>query len=233
MKVLVVVAHPDDEVLGCGATIAKHCEDGDDVFVLFLADGVTSRIYEPQSMVSRDDELKQSEGELTQRKNELKEALNILGVRDLNMKTIDFPDQRMDSLSMLDIVKEIEKVKEEVKPDIVYTHFWGDLNRDHRITFEAVITAFRPVNGARNEEIYCFEIPETTDWGIPTQENKFVPNHFVDTAHTIDKKLEAMQAYDSEKREYPHPRSIEAIRTIAQERGKVKELDSAEAFVKI
>ena len=206
MKVLVVVAHPDDETLGCGGTIAKHTLSGDEVYCLILMEQLTSR------------------GITEEQKDNSIRAAKVLGIKELFFDK--FPDQQFDSVPFLNIVKSIEKVKEEVNPNTIYTHYEYDLNLDHRITFQACLTAFRPLPSVLVKEVYSFEIPSSTEWGSKT----FTPNVFVDISETLDKKIEALKCYESELRKYPHPRSIEAIRVLAKYRGYQSGLEMAETF---
>ena len=217
-RILVVVAHPDDEVLGCGGTIARHTRQGDEVYCLLLGEGITSR-YSQQGKVKE---------ELKQLKLEAEQAAEILGIKKVFFK--DFPDNRFDSIPLLTIVKAIEKVKREIRPAIVYTHHQGDLNIDHQLTFRAVLTACRPLKGETVKEIYSFEVPSSTEWSSPDTRNYFVPNVFVDISETFDKKIEALGAYRGEIREYPHPRSPEALRAIAMRWGSTVGCEAAEAF---
>ncbi|MBF0384749.1 MAG: PIG-L family deacetylase [Candidatus Omnitrophica bacterium] len=230
-NVLVVAAHPDDEVLGCGGTIAKHTFNNDRVRILCMADGVTSRYYNPGNKISRKNELKKYNKEISRRKSEMLRAVKILGVKADDVRFGDFPDQRLDSIPLLDIIKFIEAYKKKYHPDIIYTHFWGDLNKDHRVTFEAVITAFRSFGKKSREKIYCFEVPESTGFGVPERENKFDPDHFVDIINTFALKIEALKIYESEKRVFPHPRSVKSIENHASKRGKGMKRRYAEAFV--
>lgn len=217
MRILVIAAHPDDEVLGCGGTIAKHAAEEADVYTIILGEGVTSRFPK------REEGLKSKE--LKELKSYINKAAKILGVK--KTFTFGFPDNRFDTVALLDIVKVIEKVKNEVKPEIVYTHHWGDLNIDHRITYDTVLSACRPIKGETVQKIYSFEIPSSTEWNYP---NTFSPNVYVDISETINKKIEAMKAYKSEIRKWPHPRSIEAIRVLACKRGYEVGLEKAEGF---
>jgi LmbE family N-acetylglucosaminyl deacetylase len=209
MKILVVAAHPDDEVLGCGGTIAKHAQSGDNVYCLILGEGVSSR-YKSRKMAGK--------AELRALKADAEKAAGILGVRKLFFK--DLPDNRFDTVPLLEVIKAIEEVKEKVRPDIVYTHHQGDLNIDHQITFRAVLTACRPLAGETVREIYSFEVPSATEWSAPGRQT-FTPNTFVDISKTFGKKVEAMKAYKSEIREYPHPRSAESLEIIGKRWGVV------------
>lgn len=219
-KVLVIAAHPDDEVLGCGGTIAKHINDGDKVFVVILGEGITSR-DEKRDAEKRKREIKTI-------KKHIHKAGEILNVTDIYI--YDYPDNRFDTVSLLDIIKTIEKIKNKIKPDIIYTHHYGDLNIDHRITFDAVMTATRPVQGESVKEIYSFEVPSSTEWYVPSAESYFMPNVFIDISETIEKKLQALKVYKSEARQFPHPRSPEAVKSIAKRWGSNSGLKYAEAF---
>lgn len=219
MKVLVIAAHPDDEVLGCGGTIAKHVQDGDNVSILILGEGITSRGEKKAEKIKK---------KIKELKENAKKAASILGVKKIF--TFDFPDNRFDTVPLLDIIKVIEDVKKAANPEIVYTHHAGDLNIDHQITLKSVLTAFRPIKGEKTRKILSFEVPSSTEWGAPGAGN-FIPNLFVDISKTIDKKIEALRAYKSELREYPHPRSPKALKIIAGRWGSSVGLEFAEAFV--
>lgn len=220
MNVLVVAAHPDDEVLGCGGTIARLAKEGNSVYTLILGEGITSR-DETRNRRKREKEIKEF-------RLQIERANKMVVVRDTFV--FDFPDNRFDTVALLDIVKTIEKVKKDVNLDTIFTHHWGDLNIDHRITFQAVMTAFRPVNGETVKEIYSFEVPSSTEWNAPIPASYFMPNYFIDISHTLKLKIEAMKEYKSEIREYPHPRSPEAITIYARFRGIQVGLEAAEAF---
>jgi LmbE family N-acetylglucosaminyl deacetylase len=212
--VLVVAAHTDDEALGCGGTIARHVVEGDTVYAVFLADGVTSR---PDATVK----------EVEQRNAAAKRAHKILGVKKTYM--LGFPDNRMDSVPLLDIVQKLERVLDEIKPQIIYTHHCGDLNVDHYITHRALLTACRPVPGSSVKEIYAFEVLSATEWNTPGV-NPFIPNIFVDISAYINTKLEALKAYEMEMRPEPHSRSIVNAERLAMLRGCSVGLTAAEGF---
>ena len=218
-KILIVAAHPDDEVLGGGGTIAKHVLQGNEVYCLILGEGITSR-YKQQEKVA--------EEEFRQLKSETKQVAKILGIKKVFFR--DFPDNRFDTVPLLTIVKAVEEIKVEVKPDIIYTHHQGDLNIDHQLTFKAVLTACRPMKDETVKEIYSFEIPSSTEWNSPDAQNYFMPNVFVNISETFEKKVEALRAYQGEIREYPHPRSPEALRAIAMRWGSTMGCEAAEAF---
>ena len=215
--ILVVAAHPDDEVLGCGGTIARLVKEGFEAYTLILGEGVTSR-YDVRSG-------QKQEGEITELKRQAKEANKILGVKDVFFS--DFPDNRFDTVPFLDIVKTVEKIKNEIKPDIIFTHYEKDLNIDHQITYKAVITATRPLKGERVKEVYSFEVPSSTEWSYPLS---FSPDMFFDISKTIDIKLKALEKYKTELREFPHPRSLKSVKLTANLWGVKLGLDYAEAF---
>lgn len=216
-KVLIIAAHPDDEILGCGATAARMVAEGYEVYTLVLGEGITSRDNER-------DRLKR-EKELQTLRDQIYKANETIGVREVFIH--DFPDNRFDTVALLDIVKVIEDVKEKVKPNIVFTHYEKDLNIDHQITYRAVITATRPLPDETVKEIYSFEILSSTEWSYPLS---FSPDVYFAVADWLDKKKEAMKTYKLELRNYPHPRSIEGIKALAEYRGLQVGLKYAEAF---
>ncbi len=220
MKVLVVAAHPDDEVLGCGGTITRHVQQGDCVEVIILAEGVTSRAAERAP--ERDAEKLQALAAATLR------ACAVLGVKDVTLH--NFPDNRMDSLPLLDIVKVIEEHIARLQPTVVYTHHGGDVNVDHRVTYEAVVTACRPQPGHSVKTLLTFETPSSTEWQSPLAGVSFAPNWFVDIGETLATKLKALSAYEAELRAWPHPRSIQAIEHLSHWRGSMVGVEAAEAF---
>ena len=212
--VLVVAAHTDDEVLGCGGTIAKHVAEGDTVFAVFLADGVSSR----QDI---------SENEQADRNIAACRAHEILGIKKSFM--LGFPDNSMDSVPFLDVVQALELIVLKIKPEIVYTHHHGDLNVDHRITHQAVLTACRPQPDTSVREIYSFEIMSSTEWNSPKYE-RFSPCAYVDITNYLDRKIAALSAYEYEMRPFPHSRSVEHLKILARHRGATVGIDAAEAF---
>ena len=218
--ILVIAAHPDDEVLGCGGTIARLTSEGNCVYTLILGEGVTSRDGK------RD--LAKRENELAELKKQVENSNKILGVK--KVYTFDFPDNRFDTISLLDIIKTIEKIKEDIKPDIVFTHHYGDLNIDHQITFKAVMTAFRPIKDESVKEIYSFEIPSSTEWNAPSSLTYFMPDFFVDVNKSIETKNNALKEYKTELRDFPHPRSLKAVELNAKLWGVKMGFEAAEAF---
>ena len=216
-KILIISAHPDDEVLGCGATVARLNKEGHTIYTLILGEGVTSR----------DDlrDIKKREKNILELKGEAKKANAILGVKEVFFH--NFPDNRFDTVPFLDIVKVIEKIKNNIKPDIIFTHYEKDLNIDHQITYRAVITATRPLEEETVKEIYSFEIPSSTEWSYPLS---FSPNTFYDISETIDIKLKALEEYKTELKKYPHPRSLEGVKLNAKYWGMKVGLEYAEAY---
>ncbi|MCA2879577.1 MAG: PIG-L family deacetylase [Microcystis sp. M046S1] len=221
MNILVVAAHPDDEVLGCGGAIAKHTQNGDRVHILILAEGATSRNLE------RDRQLFQSE--LSALETAANQASKILGVNSLSLH--DFPDNRMDSCDLLDIVKTIEQAINQYQPQIVYTHHAGDVNIDHQLIHQATVTACRPIPSQTVQTLLFFEIPSSTEWQTSGSALPFIPNWFVDISETLECKLQALKAYESEMRPYPHPRSLEAVEYLARWRAATIGVKAAEAFM--
>jgi LmbE family N-acetylglucosaminyl deacetylase len=213
-RVLVVAAHTDDEALGCGGTIAKHVAQGDIVCAVFLADGVSSR----QGV---------TEQEQLARNAAARQAQRALGIKD--SFELGFPDNRMDTIPMLDIVQKLEHVVRTTKPEIIYTHHYGDLNIDHRLTHQAVITACRPAPESTVKEIYAFEVPSSTEWSFG-QFTPFMPTLYVNIEDHLDSKLLALEAYDLEMRSEPHPRSYKNVKQLASVRGACVGLLYAEAF---
>ena len=219
MKILTIAAHPDDELLGLGGTIRKRVNDGDKADCLILGEGLTSRGNDREQV---------SKESLKELYFDTYQAAEYIGYDNLYFSKL--PDNRFDSVDLLDIIKEIEKIIKKVQPDIVYTHHYGDLNIDHQRTFEAVITACRPVGVYGVKEIYAFETPSSTEWNFQYGDKTFKPNLFVDITETIEAKLNGMNCYDSEKRGHPHPRSLKALKTIAARWGTVVGSEYVEAF---
>jgi LmbE family N-acetylglucosaminyl deacetylase len=217
-RILVVAAHPDDEVLGCGASVAKHAAQGDRVWTLILGEGITSRSNLPAKEKTR---------LLTKLRGCSRRANAVLQVEKLILK--HFPDNRFDTVPRLEIIRTIEKTVELFHPDTIYTHSPIDLNIDHQITSEAVQTACRPVPGASVRQILAFEVPSSTEWRFDAVKS-FHPNTFADVAEFLDKKVEALANYKTELREFPHPRSQEYVRALALVRGGQAGFNGAEAF---
>ncbi|OGE74492.1 MAG: hypothetical protein A3K06_01625 [Candidatus Doudnabacteria bacterium RIFCSPHIGHO2_01_52_17] len=211
-KVLVIAAHPDDEVLGAGGTMLKHKKAGDEITVLILGEGETSR----------------SSADIEKRERQAREATAALGAKAVLFER--FPDQRFDTIALLDVVQKIERVVEMTHPDIVYTHCPYDLNMDHRIIFQATATALRPGPTSSAKKFLTFEVLSSTEWQIRDQANSFSPTVYEDISDFIEEKIKIFQIYRDEVRDYPHPRSTEGIKIQAKYRGMQVGFQYAEAF---
>lgn len=220
-RVLVIAAHPDDEVLGVGGTIINHANNGDVVHIMIMAEGITSR-SDKRDVESNQDELRALHAKCN-------EVSKVLGAEKLIM--CKFPDNRMDSVDLLDVVKVIEKEVDSFKPEIVYTHHAGDVNIDHTVTHNAVLTACRSLPGESVKTILFFETLSSTEWQMQTCDKAFMPNLYVDISASLEQKQKALHLYESEMRAYPHPRSYEAIEHLAKYRGCIIGVDKAEAFM--
>lgn len=218
-RVLVIVAHPDDEALGCGGTLALLADQGAQVHVAFFADGVASREPNPNCQ----------QAALAERRTAARKACDVLGVKFVSFG--DFPDNRMDSVVLLDIVKPIEALITQHRPDTVFTHHAGDVNIDHRRIHEAVVTACRPQRGHSVKTLLFFEVPSSTEWQPPGSAPVFTPNWFVDISANLDRKLTALDAYAAELRPWPHPRSKQGVEHLARWRGATIGAEAAEAFI--
>ena len=219
MRALVVAAHPDDEVLGCGGTIARLTEAGNEVTCLILGQGLAAR-FESAADVPAE--------AFASLKRDAYAAAGILGCKDVRFA--DLPDNRFDTVALLDVVKRVEDVQRDVQAEVVFTHNSGDLNIDHVITARAVITACRPVPGHTVRRLVAFEVPSSTEWSPPALHRSFAPNVFVDVELTLARKIAALQAYRNEIRQFPHPRSGPILEALARVRGAQAGLSAAEGF---
>jgi LmbE family N-acetylglucosaminyl deacetylase len=219
-RIAVIAAHPDDEVLGCGGTIARHATGGDEVHVLIVAEGATSRGNARDRAGFKD--------QLSELVISARRANELLGTAKLEL--LEFPDNRLDSVDLLDVVKAIESFLDKCKPHTIYTHWPFDLNIDHRIVSEAVQIACRPVPQSLQEQLLFFEVPSSTEWCV-TPGRSFEPTYFVDVAATLGSKQRALSAYATEMRAWPHSRSLEAVEALARWRGASVGAEAAEAFV--
>jgi LmbE family N-acetylglucosaminyl deacetylase len=209
--VLIIAAHPDDEVLGCGGTVALHTRAGDEVTAVIACEGESLR-YGPAGV---------GQPEHSRR------AAQVLGLKA--SRQLGFPDQRLDTLSLLDLIAPLERAVREVRPAVVYCQFGGDANRDHELLFRATLVATRPLEPFL-EAVYAFDTASSTEWGYP---RNFVPDTWVDISETLEQKLCAMACYESEVRPYPHPRSLEALRHRARAWGNQCCMDAAEVFMTV
>lgn len=220
-KILAVVAHADDEVLGCGGTLARHSSEGHEVRVLVLADGVSSRFNADEDQYNA----------VHERIEFAKDAAKVLGVSDIQFT--GYPDNQMDTVPLLEVIRSVESYLKRFPADTVYTHHCGDLNIDHRITGRAVVTATRPTPHACVQNLYAFEVPSSTEWQFESSGPPFKPNLYSDITSTLDKKVEALRAYKTEINEFPNSRSIEACENLARWRGSNVGVRAAEAFILI
>ena len=223
MKYLIIAANPDDEILGCGGSIAKWTHEGNDVHILIMAEGATSRDFQ------RDRNVKQTE--ISDLKSSAKAASKILGVKSIDFA--DYPDNRMDSIDLLDVVKSVENKIDLIEPDVVITHHIGDLNIDHQIIHRAVTTACRPQPNQFVKFLLSFEVASSTEWQSPSANLNFNPNWFEDISSTLNLKLNALEVYSSEMRDWPHSRSLKAVDHLAKWRGATVGIEAAEAFMLI
>lgn len=217
-RILVVAAHPDDEVLGCGGTLAKLAAQGAAIQLAFLADGVTSR---PGARCTGAD--------MESRREAARRACAILGVKGVSFG--DLPDNRLDGVPLLEVTQAVEALVREHVPDTVFTHHAGDVNIDHQVIHRAVLTACRPQCGHPVRTLLAFEVPSSTEWQLPATAPAFLPNWFSDISGTLAKKLEALDAYAAELRTWPHPRSREGVVHLARWRGATVGVEAAEAFM--
>ncbi len=209
-KILVISAHPDDETLGLGGTIKLHSLSGSKVYVLNFADGESSR--------------KKSIKKISKRKKQGEKAAAILGIKET--KFLDYEDQKLDTVPIVELSKCIESAIKKWNPTIVYTHFWGDVNQDHRVLFEATIIATRPTPNSKIKKIICYETPSSTEWGY----QQFNPNYFIDISKVKKVKIKAFQQYKDEIKSFPHPRSEESIMNRSNYWGSSVGIKNAEAF---
>jgi len=219
MKILVIAAHPDDEDLGCGGTIARLAKEGHQICIAILGEGITARYPE------RED----ADRSLVKKiQNQSRQVAQILGAKEVLVDNL--PDNRFDTIPLIKVIKRIEDLVDRMKPQVVYTHHGGDLNIDHVVVHRATLTATRPVQGSTVKELYAFEVLSSTEWAFNQFQTEFMPNVFVDISDTLRIKIEAMEIYKGEIRPFPYPRSPKAIEAVANSWGRVIGVNAAEAF---
>ncbi|MCP4933877.1 MAG: PIG-L family deacetylase [bacterium] len=213
--ILIAAAHPDDEVLGCGGVMAKHAAAGDSVHVVFFADGESSREGGDNDKTAK-------------RERSAQKVAEILGT--ITPICLGLPDNKLDTMPLLDVIQKIEPIIFKIKPQIIYTHYGHDLNIDHRIVHQAVLTACRPMPGSPVREIYGFEVLSSTDWASPETATGFRPAKYTNIKQYLEQKMAALACYDSEMRPFPHIRSHEAVKALVAYRGASVGMAAAEAF---
>lgn len=218
-SILVIAAHPDDEMLGCGGTMARLSNEGKVINVAFLADGVFSRMG-----ISND-----TKEELKKRRQAANDACKMIGVNEIVFG--DFPDNQMDSVPLLEICKSVEALIKKFDPYTIFTHHIGDVNIDHQLIHKAVMTACRPQLSNNVKEIFFFETASSTEWQFPGSGAAFLPNTFFDISSTLNLKIKALGIYNDEMREWPHPRSLQGVQHLAHWRGATIGVNAAEAFI--
>lgn len=216
MKVLIIAPHPDDEVLGCGGIIKKYTKKGEEVYLC-----IVTKAYTPDW----------SEDFIENRKKEIECSVKNLGIKEIIF--LELPTVKLDTIPQKELNDSISKCVQKIKPDVLFIPFYGDINKDHKLVSEASLIAARPKPGFYIKKVYCYEIPSETDWAKPAQkiEDVFAPNFYEDISDFLDDKLKTMQCYKSELKDYPHPRSLEGIKVLAQKRGTECGVKAAEAFM--
>ena len=218
-KVLVIAAHPDDEVLGVGGTIARLSTEGVECHLLIVTDGSSSQYRDSEQLYEI----------IEAKKLETKSCADLLGFKSIHYG--ELPDMKLDKTPHIVINQVIEKVIDEVQPDTVFTHFWGDVNRDHQEVYKSTLVAVRPVMGQVVRELYCYRVPSSTEWTPNKADTMFMANYFVDIEKFAEQKYKAFACYSTELREYPHPRSVQYLREADKAVGLRVGLLAVEEFV--
>ena len=217
--VLVIAAHPDDEVLGAGGTIAKLSAEGAECHLLIVTDGSSSQYRDSDHLAEI----------IEAKKMETKGCADILGFKSIHYG--ELPDMKLDKTPHITINQIIERVIDEIQPDTVLTHFWGDVNRDHQEVYKSTLVAVRPVMGQMVKELYCYKVPSSTEWTPNKADTMFMPNVFVDIEKYADQKYKAFACYSTELREYPHPRSVQYLQETDMAAGLRVGMLATEEFV--
>ncbi len=212
-RMVIFAAHPDDEVLGCGATAARLAREGHVVIPVVVCENASVRYG----------------GEMKQNLEKwARSCADILGIADPVF--LGLPDQRLDKYSALEMAQTLEQVIVDLQPEVVFTHHGGDINKDHRVVFEATMVATRPLPASRVQTVYTYETISSTEWATTGFYASFLPNTFFNVSETLELKIEAFGQYLSEVRDFPHPRSLEGIRVRARDWGARVGVPAAEAF---
>ena len=216
MKILVIAPHPDDEVLGCGGTIKKYVSKGDEVFLC-----IVTKAYTPDW----------SDDFIKNREKEIKESGDILGIK--KVIKLDLPTVKLDTIPQKQLNDLISECIDKIGPNIVFIPFHADINKDHKLVSEAAMVALRPKPGFSVKKVFYYEVLSETEWSKPAQkiEDVFMPNYYEDISDYLEDKIKAMECYKTEVKEYPHPRSLDGIKILAQKRGTESGLKAAEAFM--
>lgn len=216
MKILIIAAHPDDEIYGMGGTIAKLTSEGNECYSLIITEGCTTQYPGKNEIIS-------------EKQTEAKRANAIIGIQKVLFGNL--PDMQLDHIQHISINQVIEKAIELIRPKCVYTHFYGDVNKDHQAVYASTLVAVRPVVGQCVKELYCYQVPSSTEWSPCINKHRFMPNVFVDITKYAEQKEKAIMAYNTEIREYPHPRSIEAVKKYDEALAITVGLKRAEALM--
>ena len=218
-NILVVAAHPDDEILGCGGSLYKYSLQGFNINIVFMTNGVSARSLSKKEILLA----------IKERKKAAKKVAKIIGAKKLHF--LNFKDNQLDSYPLLKIIKPLERLINKIKPEIIYTHYNDDLNIDHQIVSKAVITICRPQKNKTVKKMLFFEVPSSTEWQIKKKQKTFSPNYFEDISKVKNYKLRALKCYKSEIKKWPHPRSIKGVTSLFNWRGATIGVEAAEAFM--
>lgn len=213
MRILAIAAHPDDEVIGAGGTLARHVAEGDEVYWCVVTEAHSPRWPEEVRVQAR---------------RQVDQVQQVLGIREVFF--CGFTTVALNTVPYIDLCSALQRVVDEVQPEVVYTTPGSDINLDHRLVYEATLVATRPLPGSCVRRVLSYEVSTTARYGLPAGSSGFEPNVFVDISRYLDKKLEVMRCYEAELRTYPHPRSLRGIRLLAEERGLSIGLGAAECF---
>ena len=218
-NVLIIAAHPDDEVLGMGGTIVNLVKEGKEVNLLIVTDGSSSQYRGADNLAEI----------IAAKKQETRRCADVLGIKNIYYGGL--PDMKLDCIPHIDINQAIEQVVDKMQPDTVFTHFWGDVNCDHQNVYKSTLVTVRPLMGQVVKELYCYRVPSSTEWTPNKADTMFMPNYFVDIEQFAEQKYKAFACYTTELRDYPHPRSVQYLRETDKAAGLRVGLLAAEEFV--